>query len=236
MKFYKNIRPLKWIVVVLGALLLTMLLPKCKTSENFFLKIDKEKVESVSGNEANRVINIDGNRYFLIRRIVYQEFYPIIERPPREILSYEYYLLNADTNAKMYPHRNMYVLTKEGLIKTNRVPEFGLASDGVVYNNSIYYLIDMPTNEPLTDCKVFNWYNDKAAKKGKNPYPNEYTYIARFDKQNNRFIIDSTAVYLLSEREKDRLERHKKRLKGEIESVNWASYQIDHMKKFDCNK
>lgn len=226
---------IKGFAIVLILIFLAILLPKCETSSNYFLKIHKEKVEQISGNEEDWAINIEGDKYYFITHTVYQEYYSIIESAPRDLLSYEYYMLNANTNEKMYPHKNMYVLTKEGLKKTDKIPEFNLATNAVEYNNTIYYLLKMPREERITDCMVYNIDNDVAEKDSPN-IDTDYTYLARFDKPNNRFIIDSSAAYLLS----DFNENYQTILKEQSNSLgskrrDYRHYIIDHTKKFNCD-
>lgn len=228
-------RIIKGLAIIVVLIFLVALLPKCETSSNYFLKIHKEKVEDISGNEEGWAINIEGDKYYLITHTVYQEYYSIIESAPRDLLSYEYYMLNASTNEKMYPHKNMYVLTKEGLKKTDKIPEFNLATNAVEYNNTIYYLLEMPVEESLTNCIVYNIDND-VAEKGSSGINTTYTYLARFDKPNNRFIIDSSAAYLLS----DYNENYQTILREQSNSLgskrrDYRHYIIDHTRKFNCD-
>ena len=229
-----SVKTLKVLSIIIILIFLATLLPKCETSSNYFLKIHKEKVERISGNEEDWAINIEGDKYYLITHDIYQEYYSIIESAPQDLLSSEYYMLNASTNEKMYPHKNMYVLTKEGLKKTDKIPEFNLGSNAVRYNNTIYYLLEMPVEESLTNCMVYNIDND-VAEKGSSGINTTYTYLARFDKPNNRFIIDSSAAYLLSNFNKN----YQTILKEQSNSLgskrrDYRHYIIDHTKNFDC--
>lgn len=229
-----SVKTLKVLSIIIILIFLATLLPKCETSSNYFLKIHKEKVERISGNEEDWAINIEGDKYYLITHDIYQEYYSIIESAPQDLLSSEYYMLNASTNEKMYPHKNMYVLTKEGLKKTDKIPEFNLGSNAVRYNNTIYYLLEMPVEESLTNCMVYNIDND-VAEKGSSGINTTYTYLARFDKLNNRFIIDSSAAYLLSD-----FNRNQRAIWAEqtnnpnSKRRDYRHYIIDHTKNFDC--
>ena len=230
-----SVKTLKVLSIIIILIFLATLLPKCETSSNYFLKIHKEKVEDISGNEEGWAINIEGDKYYLITHDIYQEYYSIIESAPQDLLSSEYYMLNASTNEKMYPHKNMYVLTKEGLKKTDKIPEFNLGSNAVRYNNTIYYLLEMPVEESLTNCMVYNIDND-VAEKGSSGINTTYTYLARFDKPNNRFIIDSSAAYLLS----DYNENYQTILREQSNSLgskrrDYRHYIIDHTRKFNCD-
>lgn len=220
--------------IIIILIFLATLLPKCETSSNYFLKIHKEKVDDIVGYEEDRALYIEGDKYYFITHDIYQEYYSIIESAPRDLLSSEHYILNANTNEKMYPHKNMYVLTKEGLKRTDKIPEFNLASNAVRYNNTIYYLLEMPVENLLTDCIVYNIDND-VAEKGSSGIDTTYTYLARFDKPNNRFIIDSSAAYLLSDFNKN----YQTILKEQSNSLgskrrDYRHYIIDHTKNFDC--
>ena len=229
-----SVKTLKVLSIIIILIFLATLLPKCETSSNYFLKIHKEKVDDIVGYEEDRALYIEGDKYYFITHDIYQEYYSIIESAPRDFLSSEHYILNANTNEKMYPHKNMYVLTKEGLKRTDKIPEFNLASNAVRYDNTIYYLLEMPVENLLTDCIVYNIDND-VAEKGSSGIDTTYTYLARFDKPNNRFIIYWSAAYLLSDFNKN----YQTILKKQSNSLgskrrDYRHYIIDHTKNFDC--
>ena len=225
---------IKGFAIVLILVFLATLLPKCETSSNYFLKIHKEKVDDIVGYEEDRALYIGGDKYYFITHDIYQEYYSIIESAPRDLLSSEHYILNANTNEKMYPHKNTYVLTKEGLKRTDKIPEFNLASNAVRYNNTIYYLLEMPVENLLTDCIVYNIDND-VAEKGSSDINTTYTYLARFDKPNNRFIIDSSAAYLLSDFNKNQRAIWAEQTNNpNSKRRDYRDYIIDHTKNFNC--
>ncbi len=206
---------------------------RTSSSDNFFLKIEKEQEYSKTPLTEDYALYHNGEKYFVVMEEVTQTYKKIIEEPPADLISYRYYLLNAKTKQEIEPYNNMYILTKSGLVKTDAVNKLTINTNRQMYKGSLYYIFtDYDDLKLTTDCKVPQVYFD--LNKGNEEY--DTMYIARFDSKNQRFIIDSAGSYLESELKADLEKNNLYDPDGKPKSWQYENkYAIKHRKKFDCS-
>ncbi len=168
---------------------------------------------------------------------------------------FDYSLINTKTNKKVTLPKDLYILTKKGLVKakisTNQLIDI-INSDRFIYNGSFYYIVDIPVDikyeknipkekrisvdKALTNCKVTSRKSVRPDSFPTDPYYTLYShyYIVRFDKENGRFILDGAVDWdKLHSKYKDfKKAFEQKNGNGKDYSVEFA--MIDSYKKFDC--
>lgn len=165
-------------------------------------------------------IIVKGDKMISVVNYKYQTYFSIIEDPPDRMLSSEYYFINTATKEKIYPADTIYVKTTQGLRKMTNIKGYTLVDNETYYDNNLYYVFMLSQSDLLTDCQAKTWNNITGI-----------TYIAEWNSDEKKFIIDHTALY-----DPEEWNSLDKKSRAEKHPASEYIFDIQHSVPFDCSK